>query len=104
MVERVWFARAADRANAAAYAGYFRRVVVPELTAVRGYLGAKLLQRDRDGGVEVLVVSRWESLDAIRAFAGDDINRAVVHTEAAALFADYDRSVRHYEVVAEERP
>jgi heme-degrading monooxygenase HmoA len=102
MIERVWSARAASRDNAAAYADYFRRVVQPELRAVPGYLSAKVVQRDRDGGVEVVVVSFWESLDAIRGFAGEDISRAVVHPEAAALFADYDHSVRHYEVVVED--
>jgi heme-degrading monooxygenase HmoA len=48
---------------------------------------------------EVVVVTRWESLAAIRGFAGDDIDRAVVHDEAAALFADYDRTVRHFQLV-----
>jgi hypothetical protein len=55
------------------------------------------------GGIEVVVSTRWDSLDAIRAFAGDDIARAVVHDEAAALFADYDRTVRHFEIVSEDR-
>jgi heme-degrading monooxygenase HmoA len=103
MVERVWSARAASRDSAAAYAAYFRRVVLPELAAVGGYRGAKLLQRDLPAGIEVVVSTRWDSLDAIRAFAGDDIARAVVHDEAAALFADYDRTVRHFEIVSEDR-
>jgi len=103
MVERVWSARAASRDDAAAYAAYFRRVVLPELAEVDGYRGATLLQRDLPDGVEVVVSTRWDSLDAIRAFAGDDIARAVVHDEAAALFAGYDRTVRHFEIVSEDR-
>ena len=103
MVERVWSARTPNRDGAAAYAAYFRRVVLPELTAVGGYRGAMLLQRDLRGSIEVVVATRWDSLDAIRAFAGDDIARAVVHDEAAALFSDYDRTVRHFELVFEER-
>jgi heme-degrading monooxygenase HmoA len=103
MVERVWSARAASRDAAAAYAAYFRREVLPELAAVDGYRGATLLQRDLNGGVEVVVATRWDSLDAIRAFAGDDISRAVVHDEAAALLTDYDRTVRHFEVVSENQ-
>jgi heme-degrading monooxygenase HmoA len=103
MIERVWLARTADRDKAAAYGAYFRRAVLPELTAVSGYRGAKLVQRDRDGGVEIIVVTFWDSIDAVRGFAGDDINRAVVHAEAAALFTDYDRSARHYDIVFEER-
>jgi len=103
MIERVWSARTANGESAAAYAAYFRRVVLPELTAVGGYRGARLLQRDLHGDIEIVVATRWDSLEVIRAFAGDDIARAVVHDEAAALFSDYDRTVRHFEIVVEDR-
>jgi heme-degrading monooxygenase HmoA len=103
MVERVWSARAKDRADAAAYAAHFQRVVIPELNAVAGYHGARLLQRDVPAGVEIVVVTTWESLDVVRGFAGDDIEQAVVHDEAAALFSDYDRTVRHFEIVSDDK-
>jgi heme-degrading monooxygenase HmoA len=102
MVERVWSGRIKTAGEAAAYAAYFQRVVVPELQAVPGYRGARLSQRETDGGVEIVVNTAWESLDAIRGFAGDDIERAVVHSEAAALLAGYDRTVRHFEIVSED--
>jgi heme-degrading monooxygenase HmoA len=99
MVDRVWSART-TRDGALAYREYFQRVVMPELAAVAGYRGVRLLQRESGGDViEVVVVTSWESLAVIRGFAGDDIERAVVHDEAAALFNDYDRTVRHFEVV-----
>ena len=99
MVERVWSART-TREGAAAYRGYFQRVVVPELAAVAGYRGFRLLQRElRGGAIEIVVVTSWESLAVIRGFAGEDVERAVVHDEAAALFTDYDRTVRHFDVV-----
>ena len=50
-------------------------------------------------GVEVLVITYWDSLDSIRSFAGNDIETAVVADKAAALLNDCDRRVRHYEVV-----
>jgi heme-degrading monooxygenase HmoA len=105
MIERVWSART-TRDGAAAYADYFQRVVRPELAAVAGYLGARLLQREIPGAAatEVVVATRWESLAAVRAFAGEDIDRAVVHDEAAALFSDYDRTVRHFEIVDTHEP
>jgi heme-degrading monooxygenase HmoA len=106
MIERVWSART-TRDKLAAYAEYFRRVVIPELAAVAGYRGARLLQRTPPGhaadAIEIVVVTEWESLDVIRGFAGDEIDRAVVHDEAAALFSDYDKTVRHYEVVSANR-
>jgi heme-degrading monooxygenase HmoA len=104
MVERVWSAHAATRESGNAYAAYFTRVVLPELAAVPGYRGARLLQRHLRGTIEIVVSTRWESLDAIRGFAGDDIDGAVVHAEAAAFFSDYDHSVRHYYVVLDDPP
>ena len=103
MIERVWSART-TRDRTVAYAEYFRRVVRPELAAVPGYRGARLLQREMPdaAATEVVVVTRWESLAAVRGFAGDDLDRAVVHDEAAALFTDYDRTVRHFEIVLGE--
>ena len=99
MVERLWSART-TRDGAAAYLEYFQRVVMPELAAVDGYRAVRLLQRDLGANaIEIVVVTAWESLAAIRGFAGDDIERAVVHDEAAALFTDYDRTVQHFEVV-----
>jgi len=100
MIERVWSART-TRDGAAEYVKYFRRVVLPELAAVAGYRGARVLQREMPGGggTEVVVVTRWESLAVVRGFAGEDIDRAVVHDEAAALFSDYDRTVRHFDIV-----
>jgi heme-degrading monooxygenase HmoA len=102
MIERVWSARASSPDGAAAYAEYFRRVVMPELAAVPGYRGARLLQRPLSGAIEIVVATALESLDAIRGFAGDDLERAVVHDEAAALFIDYDRTVRHFTIVCDD--
>ena len=103
MIERVWSART-TRDKAVAYVAYFGRVVLPELAAVAGYRGHRLLQRTLSGhaadAIEIVVVTEWESLDVIRGFAGDDVDRAVVHDEAAALFTDYDQTVKHYELVS----
>src|SRR5215218_7090455 len=98
MIERVWSART-TKDGAVAYTAYFRRVVMPELAAVTGYRGVRLLHREIEGAIELVVASLWESLDVIRGFAGEDIDQAVVHDEAAALFTDYERTAKHFEVV-----
>ena len=98
MIERVWSART-TRDGARLYAEHFRDVVLPELAAIAGYRGARLMEREQNGAIEVVVVTRWNSMDAIRAFAGEEMDSAVVHDEAAALMTDYDRKVRHYGVV-----
>ena len=101
MIERMWSGRT-TRDGAIQYADHFRRVVVPALAAINGYRGARLLEREVDGIIEVLVVTRWHSFEAIRAFAGDELDRAVVDDEAAPLFSDYDPKVRHFGVVAQD--
>lgn len=97
MIVRSWRGRAAK--GNAAYVEHFRRNVMPELHEIEGFLGASLLREERADEVEFLVLSRWASMDAVRAFAGADVTRAVVEPEAVAALTDYDRTVHHYEVV-----
>ncbi len=101
MIARIWTARTTS-ARAAAYAEHLRTRVLPHLRGLDGYAGASLLRRDADGETELIVVTRWRSLDAVHAFAGDDPDVAVVEDEAAALLSRYDTRVRHYEIVAED--
>lgn len=104
MIARFWSAHT-KRTNAARYAEHLDANVLPALRALSGYTGAALLQRavpDRADEVEVVVVTWWASLDAIRAFAGDDLEEAVVTDPAVALLNEYDRRVRHYEVVLKD--
>lgn len=97
MIVRSWRGRAAK--DNAAYVEHFRCNVMPELHEIEGFLDASLLREDRAADVEFLVLTRWASMDAVRAFAGADAARAVVEPEAVAALTDYDRTVHHYEVV-----
>jgi heme-degrading monooxygenase HmoA len=97
MIARIWTARSTP-ALAPEYVAYFEQHVAPELRALKGYEGARVLVREADGEAHVMVVTWWASLDAIRAFAGDAIDTAVVHAAAAALLTDFDRGVMHYDV------
>lgn len=100
MIIREWRGRA-DPARADAYPKHFRERVVPELRGLPGFVGAHLTRREHDGKVEYLVLTRWRSIDAIRAFAGPEPSRAVVEPGAVAALSDYDPTVQHYEVVEE---
>lgn len=100
MIIREWRGRAA-RSNAEAYPAHFQNHVAPELKRVQGFLGAHLSQRDLNDEIEFVVLTRWTSMEAIRAFAGADVGKAVVEPGAVAALASYDDRVQHYEVVAE---
>jgi heme-degrading monooxygenase HmoA len=101
MIARTWSARTTP-AHAAKYAAHLRDRVIPEIERIDGYQGAMLLEREAAEQIEMTVITYWRSLDAIRAFAGDDLERAVVADEAAALLTDFDRRVTHWRVVAED--
>jgi hypothetical protein len=62
-----------------------------------------VLQRSFGGEAEILVLTLWDSMMAIRTFAGDDPNVAVVEDEAKTLLSHFDLSVKHFEVVLEAR-
>lgn len=89
----------ADRARADAYPDHFRTRVVPDPRHVPGFLGADLLQRERQDHIEFTVLTRWSSMQAIRSFAGNPISKAVVEPGAVAALLSYDADVEHYEVV-----
>jgi heme-degrading monooxygenase HmoA len=98
MIVREWRGRA-TRGNATAYPEHFRRNVLPELRGISGFLGASLLRADRKDDIEFVVLTRWATMDAIGAFAGADVTRAVVEPEAVAALVDFDHVVRHYDVL-----
>ena len=96
----MWRGRAeADRQEA--YADHFRHNVLPALRRIDGFLGASLLKEEQGDTVEFLVLTKWTSMDAIHAFAGKEVNRAVVEPEAIAALLKFDRTVLHYEIVDE---
>lgn len=94
VIVRVWSARITAE-KVPTYVEFFGREVRPVLERIPGFLSARVLATSG----EVVVQSEWASMDAIRAFAGDDPTLAVVEPAAAALFTEYDRTARHFEVI-----
>jgi heme-degrading monooxygenase HmoA len=103
VIVRTWHGRATV-ANAEAYAKHLEESVFPKLDQIPGHRGAYLLRRDLDGRVEFLVITMWESMDAVRAFAGNNPEAAVVEPAARAVLTEYDTTVNHYEVVLSAVP
>jgi len=98
MIARSWSARA-TRDGAQAYVRYFREVLASQLSALDGFLGASITEGARGELRELLVVTRWTSLESIRGFAGDDHERAVIEPEARAVLVSFDERVEHRTVV-----
>ena|SRR5688572_15921185 len=98
MISRQW--RGLARAElASAYEEHLRSETFPTLRSIEGFVDASILKRAVEGGVEFLVVTRWQSLRAIEKFAGADQEVAVVPEKVQRMMIEYDPRVRHYEIV-----
>ena len=109
-IVRVWRARATP-ANVPAYLAHVTQRVFPALRATAGYRGGWVLQERLAGAVtgddrilaEIRVFTLWESMEAVRSFAGGDASRAVVEPQARAVLAEYDETVLHFTLGAVDR-
>jgi heme-degrading monooxygenase HmoA len=98
MIARVWHGWTPLR-NADAYEEFLRTKMFPSIHRVPGYLGADLLRRDTGDEVAFVTITRFESLESVRAFAGEDFEQAIVEPEARRLLSRFDQRSEHYEVV-----
>ncbi len=92
MIARLWHGLT-SRENAGAYETLLRNKVLP------GIHRAYLLKRAVPEGVEFVTLTFFESLNAVRAFAGSDYEQAVVPPDARALLKRFDERSVHYEMV-----
>jgi heme-degrading monooxygenase HmoA len=99
VIARLWTGRTSGD-GAEAYERAFRAETVGELRGVDGFRGGYLLRRALpDGGVEFTAVTLFDSLGAVRAFAGDDYETAVISAAALEVLERHDPTSTHHEVV-----
>jgi uncharacterized protein YciI/heme-degrading monooxygenase HmoA len=98
LILRMWKARStADKSDE--YVQHATKKVFPALRAIEGHRGAYLLRRAVDGAIELVVLTLWGSMEAVRKFAGKEPDKAVVEPEARAALTSFDDSVTHFEIV-----
>jgi heme-degrading monooxygenase HmoA len=98
MIARVWRGVTSE-AQADEYLDYLITTGVKECGAVAGNCGVRVLRRVGDGQAEFLFISLWDSLDAVRAFAGPDVEKAVYYPEDVKYLVELEPTIKHYEVV-----
>jgi len=69
-----------------------------QLARIEGFIKASILKRELFEGVEFLIITNWRSLEAIKQFAGENSESAVVPKKAQEMMIRYDQQVKHYEV------
>lgn len=103
MIARIWHGWTTP-ADADAYERLLKEEVFSGIAAkqIEGYRGIELLRRPLPSGqVEFATIMHFDSLDAVKAFAGEDHERAYVPASARAVLARFDERSQHYEVKAQ---
>ncbi len=99
MIARIW--RGTVRtADAGRYCAYVQETGISQYRLTPGNRGAWLLTRPMDDLTEIVTLSYWDSEEAIRAFAGDDISVARFYPEDEHYLVEWERDVQHYQVDA----
>jgi heme-degrading monooxygenase HmoA len=95
MIARLWRGYSTpEKANG--YRVILLRQILPHINKSDGFGGNFVLERKINGEVEFLIITFWESMDAVRQFAGPKYERAVINEEAAAFLTRYDTESIHY--------
>jgi heme-degrading monooxygenase HmoA len=100
VISRIWHGWT-TRENAAAYESLLRSEILPGIAnrSIRGLQGAHLLRRDVPEGVEFVTILWFDTIEAVREFAGEDYEAAVVPEKARRLLTRFDARSQHYETV-----
>lgn len=99
MIERIWYGWTTPE-NADAYERLLKEEIIPGFAEedIDGYRGIHVLRRPRDDEVEFVTIMRFESIDAVKQFAGEDYDHAHVPPDAREVLSRFDDHAHHYEV------
>ena len=103
MIARIWRGLTpADKADA--YIAYLNETGLKDYSKVAGSRGVTILRRLQGEHCEIVLISLWDSMDAVRAFAGENADQSVYYPEDADYLLDMEPLVRHYEVADQSQP
>ena len=103
MIARIWRG-AVRRTDGDAYAEYMRETGLAAYAETPGNRGAWMLRRDAGDRTEFVMFTLWDSIEAVKAFAGEDYETAVFYPEDDRFLVERDLTASHYEVEADLRP
>jgi heme-degrading monooxygenase HmoA len=104
MIARVWHGQTKTGSDADAYEAMLKPELLPGLAQAEGFRGSYLLRKDKLDEVEFVTIILWDSIDAIRAFAGPDYEASIVPEERRKYLSQHDAKAAHYQVVAMQTP
>ena len=98
MVVRMWHGRVPSK-KARTYREFLNARAIPDYQSVPGNISVHILERSEEEVTHFVTMTFWESMDAIRGFAGDDVESAKYYTEDKDFLLEFEPTVVHYEVV-----
>ncbi len=98
MIVRMWRGRTSTE-KAAEYEAFLKETAYPDYGDVDGNRGWMLARREQDGAVEFMFVSLWESMDALRRYAGDSVDRPKYYPQDRAALLELPDRADNYELV-----
>ena len=99
MIARIWHGYTRPE-NADAYEAMLKPELLPGISQVKGYRSSYLLRRNQGNEVEFVTIMLWDSIEAIRNFAGPDYEASVVPEERRQYLSRHDAKSAHYEIVS----
>jgi len=99
MIARIWHG-ATRESDAGEYFEFLKRTGLRDYRALPGNRGVWVLRRTKGGRAHFLLMSLWDSLDSVRAFAGPDVARARYYPEDDRFLLEKEPTVEHYDVLA----
>jgi heme-degrading monooxygenase HmoA len=99
MIARIWHGKTTIEKADAYMQEYFLQTGLADYQATEGNRGVLVLRKDEEGQVDFLMLTLWENEEAIRKFAGDDIDKARYYPEDKKYFDEMEPNVTHYDVL-----
>ena len=100
MIVRMWHG-CVPTAKAPAYREFLNQRAISDYRSVPGNISVHILERPEGGVTHFITMTYWDSLGAIRAFAGNDIEAAKYYPEDKEFLLEFEPTVVHYNVVGE---
>jgi len=101
MIARLWHGSTKPE-HADSYESMLKPELLPGLSQVPGFRGSYLLRRPKGDEVDFITIILWESLEALKAFAGPDYEVSIIPEERRRYLSRHDDRAAHYEVVARQ--
>jgi heme-degrading monooxygenase HmoA len=103
MIVRLWHGWT-TQSNADEYETLLKSEILPAINRIPGFRGAEVLRRESKPEIEFVTLTLFDSMEAVRAFAGEDYEAAVVLPQARKLLSRFDQRSVHYQSVLRMEP